>query len=613
MTERLIPKQNLGLILVALTIILLLAVLYGRFVRGIYLPESLGYLPEDSNAIISTGPISQLWQGVERHFGDVLREDEREGALASLLMEIRSALDRRHTPISTLADLSRYGVDVTSGVLVGGQIANSVFEGIAVVPVTDSGSFSRFLAGDSEDKDATCALEPGESPSLYDIGELFVAYPLPTLAVLSTSCDRLVSALRHKDRQTEYMRANDSLLRAVRTVHDRPLPTGAGLFAWLGQVPTGAFGQPGVMLYSAAEASISLSIQPESVSLKANLNTGGGGAGLLAKILALPPAEEAWRDQLAGAVPAAAVLHDNALPDYLKIASRFQQVWNLWPRALQPILEEAQHRQSLRQIVLALTGYREGAPQMLVGVWGERSELDHLLTDIQGRLQRERDKAVVQEAADRWHSAHPSRSFPTVAELFAAGFLEPEVDARFSEYAIGENGQIIEPGLTVSHPASAGSIVDGSIHYLAPPVTDNDVNNRRPFRELSERSLALLRGDRFRLPARARGNMVWIGTDEVDFQTMPRGGQASPEDGAMQVISVASPVDPNAKLSLAINMPSLIKEGLLSGDSDIEQLVKTALFDFRYHPSVVIDLATTARGQTLRFVLDARRSTGETP
>jgi hypothetical protein len=591
------PGLSLRSALIILGLILLVTVVYTRLTRHAFLPDEIAFLPPDSNVVIAIGPVAELWHRAEAQFGRVLREHERQGAIASLLSEISSELSKRNTPIATLDDLTRHGWDVHRGVLLAMQAANTEAEGIAVVPVADRASFLRFVAGDEEPERPACTNDFEGLPEIRQASGLFIAFPKAGLAVISGACERLVAALRHQSSQGEYLRNSDEFTTAVRSLHGQSLLSGPGVFVWLRQLPLGLFWEAGPLVYPAAWAVISLRIEPDVLRVKGEVKVRGANAGLLRRILAPPPAEQILRQQLDPATPAFAELRDGALAHYLDLASRAPTVREVWPHALVAVFDEARRHVGLDQIILAMTGYREGAPQLLLGMSGDPVELDELVLEVQRRLRSERDRAVIAGAVRRWREHHPGEIGPTIADLD----LRPEGEAGFAGYRIVE-GQVIEPDLPPEARYAADEAGIEGIRYLAPAVTDNDLLYRLPEHELSEQDAASLRSNRFRLPALLTQVALWVATDETDVRAMIERVSAG--------IRAASMIDAAtyAKLTIGINMTSLIEEGLLSGDRQIEKLVEEVLLDFRYHSQLVLQVTTGENWDTVRLLLEARRS-----
>src|SRR4051794_39791891 len=94
--------------------------IYARWMRERLLPTALRYLPPETNVLVGVGDIASLWDGIEFHFGRVIRETGRKGALATKFAELSQQLKDKKLAVEKKKDLiCRYGIDIDRGGLAG--------------------------------------------------------------------------------------------------------------------------------------------------------------------------------------------------------------------------------------------------------------------------------------------------------------------------------------------------------------------------------------------------------------------------------------------------------------------------------------------------------------
>jgi hypothetical protein len=636
--------------LVVLSIVLLGStgsLVYGRWLRSRLLPAELGYLPPNVNVVLATGALGPVWDGVEFHFGRVLRDSRPKSSLRDLLEGLGDEFD-----VATKRDLScRYGLDLRRGALLGWSLTirseddvmdlaewDSPF--VALVPLadateikdcetttaSDTSSETRcpriesstnaaenallvFLcttwrrhqrdAGiPTDEQTLPCATAPDTAlPSvsatrLYDLYGLVVAIPEPGLAFVSNSCDLLERGLAHGRANLAYARADDALFRAVREQLRHPLLEGPSFMLYVREI----FAD----LTPPLTIALSADFTPDAVAGYLSLQTIGSNARLVDEVLTPPPPTLPWRTFVAEDAMGVLVVRDPAIPHYLDLADQQQELGSYLETFLGGILQPTYALNDIEQFVLANTGYDEGVPTFLLGLWGKEDELRELVLATQRRLRDERDREIASGVLTAYAEAHPEEPPSLEAALRAddlaaeAGWLE-----RFG-------GDALEPT-----PLPAAAFGDSryveiyrgrELTYLEPEVTKADVTYR--LAPLDAPEIEVLLQNRYRLVSTLIGNTLWVSTGADDLRAL----LDRSDDGADGFPSGAG--YPGAKISAVAQTTALTGKLLLSGERRLVDLAKRTLLDFRYHDPIGVWIVPVDGAQSLRLRFEARGPTG---
>ena len=107
-----------------------------------------------------------------------------------------------------------------------------------------------------------------------------------------------------------------------------------------------------------------------------------------------------WHRFLGPQTAAAIAVEDESLSDYLSFIGRFETIRTFMDDRYGGVLRPSKELPGLRRVVLAVTGYRNGLPELLLGVWGDPDSLEGLVTELQLSQREKRDRAVLEGALD---------------------------------------------------------------------------------------------------------------------------------------------------------------------------------------------------------------------
>ncbi len=600
----------LTLVLIILFVASAGTLIYSRWTRVRLLPSALRYLPPETDVLVGVGDISSSWDGMKFHFGRVFHETERNGFMATELADIRKKLEEKHLSIDRKEDLTcRYGVDIDRGVLVGMTLHDFAYA--AVIPVaSDEAAVKKHCPRSVAEQDAKthttsekklagffCSLycSEGASPVLlryrhetvddpcnpsnlfaegrkdrawvvedhaYALGDRTLIFPRPDTAILSRSCELLNRGLAEQERNLSFARADDALFEAVRYQLRRPLLSGPGALVYVRGLSNPTDFEP------VGTVTASINLVPDAVVGDLRLRTAGANARVVEDLVATPKRERTWRQFFGADDAAVLVLRDDSLRRYMDLASNNPSFVAELKTFLGGILEPARHLDHLEQIVLGGTDYRDGLPILVLGIWGSRDELAQLVSTTQRRLLRSRDEKLREGA----------RLQGVDAKIDPENFNGREYLETHGKY---------------------------QIRYLEPPVTQEDLKYRLSVDPDEGR---ILLENRYRLASMITDDTLWVSTgrqqlvrmiDRLDGAKAPDGFPLGMErDGQ------------GNKLRVLANVNSLIRKGMLSGESELQSLTEQFLLDFRYHREITVSLRPTGSGQELRLEFVAHGEPG---
>jgi hypothetical protein len=277
-----------------------------------------------------------------------------------------------------------------------------------------------------------------------------------------------------------------------------------------------------------------------------------GRLRFLEGLFAPAPPPVAWRRLLPADTAAAFSFEDRQLSRYIEIigsaksgeAIRTQYGGVLW---------ELRRARGIERIVIAVTGYRAGLPELVMGIWGDPASVRQVFADVRTHLRAERQADILRGAA-----AVAGGGLPVLDP-------EPSIDASYVR----------------AHR-------DVAITFLLPPVTTNDLKYREAFANLDA---ALAMTDRYRLATAEAHGASWVATDLdaltriIDGFEPSRSFETSRAGGAAELIRHTSD-----KFQMMIDMDQITRLGMLSPESGIYSTAQQYLLEFRDHPLI------TARG-----------------
>jgi hypothetical protein len=655
MRKALAPLARRPLFLAILVAILAISLVYSASVRRAYLMGDLQYIPVEDEFLLVTGDLESLWEAVDHHFGPVFLEEERDGeeigALTGLFRDAREGLADEDLPVESLDDLVGYGFNIEGGALMSlAGLSASRVSPLVVLPVTGEGAITEVfsvMAGAPDDEAPELGLgdvlvvswgarmarrgppprprapsgprtgptsgvpseprarsepqvpsEPADTSRELSVDWL-LAYPGNNRALTTTAPDHLRRAILNRDRNLAHASADDELYAGVRETLQGSLGSGPTVFGlWR------PLAEPGIERLTGV-----LALRPEALRLSVEVKVDAGVLRVLDDFLLPSQTSDDWQRFLDRETAAAVAVEDEALSDHLGFLRRFETIRTFMDDAYGGVLSELVGLPGLHRVVLAVTGYRDGLPELVMGVWGDPDSLRGLVTNVQLRQREERDSAVLMGAAEAFlEEASEETELPdtlnqvSVQVLEEAGILVPEEGSTFRRHTLrtvpGGGSQprvVVEPATLVPEDLSSAGYVRGegtdTIRLLLPPVTDNDVAH---IPGLAEVDGEVLRGDRYRLATVVLDSVLWVATDVRDAQEQIHRAAADPgeelddlsENSAFQM--ARANWSRGDRVQGFLDVERLTNLGLLTPESQVEEAVKLSLLDLRNHPSVSI-------------------------
>jgi hypothetical protein len=580
-----------------LALVLALSILYSRAMRRVHVAGDLQFVPKENELVVVTGELEGLWEAVDRHFGEVLRAggDEESGGLTGLFAEIREYLDEQGVPVGELADLTRYGLDVSRAAIASLERIPSEAGPLAVARVVDEDAFTSFFAAlTGLERDVGLRAIGGVPVVSFGDDEAALAFPRADVAtmVLEPGGPLLLErSLAGGSANRTHALQDDALYEGVRRRLGGPLGTGPALYAyWRPRAVPPLEDVVAVARFGEEEIGIEIDAKVDS-----------GGLRVLDDLLdASNPAAD-WHARLPSDAAAVIVLEDAASTDYLRSAAMFEELEEPMERSYAGVLGELRRVPSLRCVLFAWTGYRDGLPEWIVGAWADPVELGRAVDELKIRNREDRDRTILEGAIEAYR-IEARDDVPTIADLFEAGLLVEEPYALFDRYPIVELPPLetanedraevlVEPGAPqlaaedLDNPAYVLERAGLTLEYLLPPITANDL---RYVDELEELDPEVASRDEYRLATLILGDTLWIASDAGELEALAGRSPGSPgslvESTAFRTAS--SVWGAKAKIRGFVDVDRLTVLGLLSPESEIEEQVKAWLLDLRNHPVV---------------------------
>lgn len=619
------PLAPLGvrpLLLAILVGILSLSVLYSASVRTALLVPDLQFIPVEDEFILVTGDLESLWEGLDHHFGPVfLDEAEEVGALTKGFRSLRDTFSEEGSRVERLSDLVSHGLAIERGLLMSTHRSGGSEPSVLVaLPAADRTRLTEFVSAlmDQEPDEEPPALGlPGaelvsfgarstssgstdppvsteaDASQRNVIADLILAYPGDRRALLAANPDHLRRSLLYRERNLAHASADDELYRVVRERLQGSLGSGPAVFGWWRPLT-----QPGVEQVTAIAT-----LRPDAVRVGLEVKVDAGILRVLDDFLIPTRMSEDWGRYLGTKTAAALVIEDEALSDHMGFVRRFAAIRNFMDNGFGGVLSEVEDLPGLHRILLAVTGYRDGLPELLMGVWADPDSLNSLVRDVQLDRRKDRDRAVLEGALDAWLSGGGATLDELVTAgvvpleaLEQAGLLAPEEGGTFHRYRIragegdSESGLRVEAANLVEEDLDSGSYVrfHGSytVRLVFPPITDNDISY---VEGLAEADGEALRSDRYRLATVVQDSVLWVATDVLDVGELIDGATGS-SGGSLEeneAFKVARTMWRRGdRIQGFLDIERLTTLGLLSPESKVQEMVKLLLLDFRNHSSV---------------------------
>lgn len=193
-----------------------------------------------------------------------------------------------------------------------------------------------------------------------------------------------------------------------------------------------------------------------------------------------PPVSD-WGTSLPANTILAVADQDVSMARYLDLAAGIEMFGKAMETNWDGLLLDLRDVKALQRLVFALVGYRDGVPDLALGVWASNQDLEKRVADLRVRALRKRDIAVLSAAVTRMPAA------ASAAELIATGTLKPEPDGPLASYGL-VNGKWMTADESRDFFNSARwsrSYKGETIRFITPPLGVNDKELRSAFREVA--------------------------------------------------------------------------------------------------------------------------------
>ena len=581
------------------TLLLVGSIAYSRVLRGLRLSDDLAYVPKESEIVLMSADIASLWGAVDRHFGPILRGEEgrHEGSLYEAMKSLRETLEEKHRPVCDLADLEKYGLDVNGGLIVSSTRLDSMSDLVTVFHVRDRKAFLQAysdVTGAKQDE-STPILEPQSHPtgSTNPEGQEIVSFGDEenyaafrddgTASILASPTAlgprRIFLAGRENRRHAV---EDDALYDSLRRLTAGRRGGSPALYA---------FWRPRDLPFL-DQAAAALRLGAEEIDLDADIRIGSGGLRILDDFETPPPPTSFQPRYLPARTAAAVMIQDEDVARYIRFADTFAGVREFLEQQYAGALAELRDVRDLHGLVLAITGYHDGVPDILLGLWGNRSDLERVIERLQVRRREERDRDILEGALAAYAMVPGGSSPVTLEHLFSAGVLVPEPGPLF-DHARLQNGRLGTSDLRFEDlPMDfyTRPYRGATISYILPPAGDNDVRYVEEFRNASPETI---RGDRYRLASIFLDDALWVASDttaleELVNRVLDRTEDVASNPAYLTARAAWTSVD---KLHGFADLDQITLMGLLSPESEIADAIKQSLPDLRNHPAVSFRLA----------------------
>ena len=256
-----------------------------------------------------------------------------------------------------------------------------------------------------------------------------------------------------------HARENDALYEGVRRKLGSPLGSGPALYLYW---------QPRA-LPPLVEIVAVARLEDRTIDIEAEVTVEGGKLRTVDD-LTVPTAEPSpWPQSLPPTTAAAVLLVDAAASDYLSFAALSEDLEGAMEGAYGGIFGELRHVSSLERLMFAWTGYRDGLPEWVLGVWADPVALDGLVDELQVGQREERDRIILEAAIEAYREQVDGTASPTLEELTASGVLVPELHDLFDRYPIVE-GIVLPAGVDVAEVEEAIRIYREQLGETTPPT-----------------------------------------------------------------------------------------------------------------------------------------------
>jgi hypothetical protein len=637
-----------------LVVALVIAVVNSRLLRRLCLAHELRYVPRESLLLLSTGDLDSLWRNVEAQFRGIGRASGEPGSLVGQVREIKQSLAKKGIPVETLADLRRYGIDTARGLLFSLPVEPK--GALLVVPLRDAKAFRAFLEKASGERPMPRLLTSGQAARKYAVtafGDVLMAHPVPGIAVLSSSEGVMRRSLFLQDENWEYALSDGVLFGGIRRVLRRPMMRGATVFLSLRDAGT-MLGAGSATLGDAAAA---LEVDAQFIRLRAELKVVSGAVKAVDDLIRKSSADAGWRSRLPAQTAALFTLQSGSFRSLLPFltgkdgASADSDAKETEPPGteakqdpppstadsdaqqgatpaaapetassfgeLAEILNSLSAVPGARQLVVAVLGFRQGLPEVVIGIGGSAEELRDLVFRLQRSLRTRRDRNLLMQAVKKARGRQPGAGALTAGRLLELGLLENEPHSLLGRYQISPRDQVGDAALVEQDFRNSSyerAYKREILRYLAPPVTPNDLHYQS-FDNAEER--AAFASDRYRMASRQDGDLLWVATEVETLEEQidrTRGSNGKPDlkRNARFGRAGAGWRDTD-KLDLFLDLERIVALGLLSPEGGLNEDARNIFLDLRQHSYVSLRVEPRDDKERLSMTAELARRSAEEP
>jgi hypothetical protein len=254
----------------------------------------------------------------------------------------------------------------------------------------------------------------------------------------------------------------------------------------------------------------------------------------------------------------------------------------------------------LHQFVFTMPRFREGAPDLVLGIWGDRETLTKLLGGLRETLQDERDRAVLGAAAPQYCAAaniQESACRPTVQELIESGWVESERHPRFHRFTIASGHARAPPSEGVGELVAP----PGEANFLIAPINGND---RRYRPDLAKADEAALTSDRYRFPYKFKDDVLWIASGPGDLEVLDRnslGASSTGLEASPEFTAATSKWASRSRAWVYFNTDRLVSMERDRAASENQSDSEPYLNDLRNHVAFSLEARPLSDGHRLRL------------
>lgn len=597
------PFYRRPLLLFAIALAGIFASIAGSYImRRTVVPPEIQYVPKESTVILAVGDIKSVWEGVQRHFGFLLSDDNHtteEGSISKVLREVKQFFDAAGMPLTSPEDLERHGFDTRKGMFLAMEelpTSKGVPQFIAVFHVHDEPSaylsFLESVLGSklSRESENLGGVGTRNSVRVFRDG-LLVAHPEAGLLVLSNSRSLLSSSLLKSTENYSYFINNDRFYRGVRHSLAIHLLRGPALFFWISQAGPYVRDIGGAIRFRLDDIQILADCDVRDTQLR-----------VIRDFMTRSSQDQHWASALPFNTAGSAVFQDHAISTYLQFLGSFGKVSRFMREQYGGLLWRLRGVKGLTQVSVAVTGFQGGLPDVALGFKGDTASLSRALEELQVDMREDRDGFLLKSAREV-----SARKESTGADLAKTGYLQPEPFGLFDRYHL-EGGEF-EAELRRSDFDNSSYVTEYEGHrieYLLPPLTMNDLRYRP---ELKNLQASALEDNHYRLPFATIGSSVWACTDLRGLQALIDQNE-KPTDTLQNSprFQLVHSSDPDAKIYIMLNLDEAISLGLVDPESSVEKWVRANLLDLRGHSAVGLGVSVLGRNRARIRVILARKN-----